>query len=122
NTPIGVLLMDQSVIAGIGNIFRAELLYRAAINPFRAGKEVGRASLKGIWNDARKLMRTAMEDRRIVTTRVKARPHRRGRAQDTEVHYVYRRGGKLCYVCGATIEKADMGGRTVYWCPVCQKV
>jgi len=121
NTPIGRLLMDQSVIAGIGNIFRAELLYRARISPFRPGKSVGRAPVKGIWRDARTLMRAAMEDRRIVTTRAKDRPHRRGRAEDSEVHYVYRRHGKPCFVCSATIKRTDMGGRTVYWCPVCQK-
>jgi endonuclease VIII len=120
-TPIGLLLMDQSVIAGIGNIFRAELLYRARISPFRAGKEVGRTAVKSIWRDAKTLMPAAMEDRRIVTTRAKDRPHRRGTAEDSEVHYVYRRQGKPCFVCGATIKRADMGGRTVYWCPVCQK-
>ncbi len=121
STPIGLLLMDQSVIAGIGNIFRAELLYRARISPFRPGKETSAASLRGIWKDAQTLMRVAMEDRRIVTTRAKDRPHRRGPVQDEEVHYVYRRHGKPCYVCGATIERKAMGGRTVYWCPVCQK-
>ncbi|MFY9939972.1 MAG: hypothetical protein WAK33_24020, partial [Silvibacterium sp.] len=61
NTPIGLLLMDQSVIAGIGNIFRAELLYRAGINPDRPGKEVGLPALRGIWKDARALMKKAME-------------------------------------------------------------
>jgi len=122
STPIGLLLMDQSVIAGIGNIFRAELLFRAGINPDRPGKEVGRPALRGIWKDAQALMKTAREDRRIVTTKAKDRPHRRGPALDDEVHYVYRRHGKPCYVCGATIERKDMGGRTVYWCPVCQKV
>jgi len=121
NTPIGLLLMDQSVMAGIGNIFRAELLYRARINPERAGKNTGAAALRSIWGDARKLMAAAMIDRRIVTTRAKDRPHSRAPVQDQEVHYVYRRHGKPCFVCGATIRKQDMGGRTVYWCPVCQK-
>lgn len=121
NTPIGLLLMDQSVIAGIGNIFRAELLYRAGTNPDRPGKEVGLPALRGIWKDARALMKMAMDDRRIVTTKSKDRPHRWGPVLDDEVHYVYRRHGKPCYVCGATIERKDMGGRTVYWCPVCQK-
>jgi endonuclease VIII len=120
-TPIGLLLMDQSVIAGIGNIFRAELLYRAHIHPERPGKEVGRPEMKSVWRDARALMAAAVEDRRIVTTRAKDRPHKRGPVQDDEVHYVYRRHGKPCFVCGATIKKEDMGGRTVYWCPQCQK-
>jgi endonuclease VIII len=126
NTPIGLLLMDQSVFAGIGNIFRAELLYRAKVNPERSGKAVGAAARRGIWRDAKTLMRAAMDDRRIVTTRAKDRPRRenvsgRGTVQDQDVHYVYRRHGKPCLVCGATIKKQDMGGRTVYWCPQCQK-
>lgn len=120
-TPIGLLLMDQTVFAGIGNIFRAELLYRARISPFRPGKDVDRTSLNGIWKDARKLMAAAMEDRRIVTTRPKDRPHPKGVAEDQEVHYVYRRQGKPCFVCGATIKREEMGGRTVYWCPECEK-
>jgi endonuclease-8 len=121
-TPIGLLLMDQTIFSGIGNIFRAELLYRARINPMRPGKEVGRETLKKIWREAKTLMRAAMDDRRIVTTRATDRPHPRGAVQDQEVHYVYRRHGKPCFVCGATIKKQEMGGRTVYWCPECQKV
>lgn len=121
NTPIGMLLMDQTIFSGIGNIFRAELLYRAKIHPMRPGKVAGAAALRGIWADAKKLMPAAMIDRRIVTTRAKDRSHPRGTAQDDEVHYVYRRHGKPCFVCGATIKKQEMGGRTVYWCPECQK-
>lgn len=120
-TSIGLLLMDQTIFAGIGNIFRAELLYRARINPERPGKDVPLSALEGIWKDAKTLMPTAMEDRRIVTTKPKDRPHPRGPVEDDEVHYVYRRHGKPCYVCGATIERETMGGRTVYWCPNCQK-
>jgi endonuclease-8 len=121
NTAIGLLLMDQTIFAGIGNIFRAELLFRTQINPGRPAKAVDRQSLRRIWRDAQKLMPAAMIDRRIVTTRAKDRPHSRGPVQDQEVHYVYRRHGKPCFVCGATIKKQDMGGRTVYWCPDCQK-
>jgi len=121
-TVIGQLLMDQRVFAGIGNVFRAELLYRARTSPFRAGKDVELAALQSIWKDAKALMLAAMDDRRIVTTKAKDRPHPKGVAEDDEVHYVYRRQGKPCWVCGATIKRAEMGGRTVYWCPECQKV
>jgi len=120
-TAIGLLLMDQRVFAGVGNKLRAELLFRARMSPFGIGKDVAHPALKGIWNDAKALMAAALEDRRIVTTRPKDRPHPRGVAQDDEVHYVYRRHGKPCFVCDATIKKTDIGGRTVYWCPDCQK-
>ena len=120
-TPIGVLLMDQSVLSGIGNIYRAELLYRARICPDRPGRDVSLQELRGIWKDAVALMHTGMEDRRMVTTRPKDRPHPRGKALREETHYVYRRQGKPCRVCDTKVESKAMAGRTVYWCPLCQK-
>ncbi len=120
-TPIGVLLMDQAVVSGIGNIYRAEFLYRARICPDRPGRELSTVELRGMWKDAVTLMRDGMEDRRMVTTRPKDRPHPRGTALKEEVHYVYRRQGKPCRVCETEIESKPMAGRTVYWCPTCQK-
>jgi endonuclease-8 len=113
--------MDQSVFSGIGNIYRAELLYRARLSPFQAGREVESKRVRAIWKDAVTLMQDGMIDRRIVTTRPKDRPHPRGPAERDEVHYVYRRKGKPCLVCGTAIRSQDMAGRTLYWCPLCQK-
>jgi endonuclease-8 len=120
NLPVGALLMDQTVFAGIGNIYRAELLYRARQNPFTAGKDTSEQTLKALWKDALKLMRDGMVDRRIVTTRPKDRPHPKGTAKRDETHYVYRRHGKPCFVCKTTIRRVQMAGRTLYWCPTCQ--
>jgi endonuclease-8 len=119
-TPIGALLMDQSIVSGLGNILRAELLYRARLSPFVAGAEVPGKVLAGIWKDAVELMAKAMVDRRIVTTRAKDRPHRTGEALDEEVHYVYRRKGRPCFVCGTAVAMKEMAGRNLFWCPVCQ--
>jgi endonuclease-8 len=120
NLSVGALLMDQTVFAGIGNIYRAELLYRARQNPFTAGKDTSEQTLKALWKDALKLMRDGMVDRRIVTTRPKDRPHPKGTAKRDETHYVYRRHGKPCFVCKTTIRRVQMAGRTLYWCPTCQ--
>lgn len=120
NLSIGALLMDQTVFAGIGNIYRAELLYRSKQNPFTAGKDVSEQTLKAIWKDAVKLMAGGMVDRRIVTTRPKDRPHPNGSARSEETHYVYRRHGKPCFVCHTPIRRVEMAGRTLYWCPTCQ--
>jgi endonuclease-8 len=120
-TPIGMLLMDQSVFSGIGNIYRAELLYRARLSPFRPGMDVEPKRVRAIWKDAVTLMPDGMIDRRIVTTRPKHRSHPRGPAERDEVHYVYRRKGKPCLVCATAIRSQDMAGRTLYWCPACQK-
>ena len=119
--PIAALLMEQDVIAGVGNIYRAELLYRARINPFVLGKDVPMEGLKKIWKDVGPLMRAGMVDRRIVTTLVKDRPHKTGQALKEEAHYVYRRQGKPCFVCGTKVMKMEgFAGRNLYWCPVCQ--
>jgi endonuclease-8 len=117
---IGELLMDQSVAAGVGNIFRAELLYRARLNPFAPGKEVEESTLRSIWKDAGVLMKAAMVDRRIVTTKPKDRPHSEGQALKEEAHYVYRRQGRPCFVCGTKILTKVVAGRNLFWCPVCQ--
>lgn len=121
NTPIGALLMDQSVIAGIGNIYRAELLYRAGMHPLKPGKDVDRLALKGIWRDAKKLLGDGVKNTRYVTTRPRDRPHKSGLVLEEELHYVYHRHGKPCFVCGTKINRAELAGRTLYWCPQCQK-
>ena len=119
-TPIATLLMDQSILAGIGNIYRAELLFRARLSPFRPGAEVGQPALEALWADACALMPDGMVDRRIVTTRREDRPHARGRALGEEAHYVYRRQGRPCFLCGTPIKTMDLGGRNLFWCPSCQ--
>jgi endonuclease-8 len=119
-TAVGLLLMDQSIVSGLGNIYRAELLFRARISPFRAGAEVGAEALTKIWKDASVLMPHGMVDRRIVTTKPADRPHATGEPLDEEVHYVYRRKGRPCFVCGAPVETQVMAGRNLFWCPMCQ--
>lgn len=119
-TAIGELLMDQSIVSGVGNIYRAELLFRAKVSPFQPGKDVPSAVVRGIWKEACALMPHGMVDRRIVTTRPKDRPHRKGDALNEEAHYVYRRQGQPCFSCGAKVETAVMAGRNLFWCPGCQ--
>ena len=120
--PIAALLMEQDVIAGVGNIYRAELLYRARQSPFTLGKDMPMDVLKKIWKDALPLMRAGMVDRRIVTTLAKDRVHKTGLPLKEEVHYVYRRNGKPCWVCGTKVMKMEgFAGRNLFWCPVCQE-
>jgi endonuclease-8 len=119
--PIGILLMEQDIMAGIGNIYRAELLFRARQSPFTPGREVAPAVLKQIWKEAAPLMRAGMVDRRIVTTLAKDREHKRGPVQVGDEHYVYRRNGQPCRICGTKVMKREgFAGRNLFWCPVCQ--
>lgn len=117
---IGELLMDQTLFAGVGNIFRAELLFRARLSPFHPGRDVSEEALRSIWKDAEELMPAAMIDRRIITTKPEDRPHPEGQALKEEAHYVYRRSGLPCFLCGTVVKKMEVAGRNLFWCPTCQ--
>jgi endonuclease VIII len=121
-TAIGALLMDQSVLAGVGNVYRAELLFRHGVSPFRPGRAVDAGLWRAMWADLVTLMRSGVRLGRIVTTRPEDRTRRRGRVQGDDAHYVYRRTGLPCRICGTGIRTELMAGRNLYWCPVCQAV
>lgn len=120
--PIGALLMDQKLIAGVGNIYRAETLFRLHINPYTPGKEV--TQLPAIWDDLVALMHEGVRAGRIDTVRPEHTPEAMGRDPRKDDHggevYVYRRAGMPCYVCGTPIVQAEMQGRNLFWCPGCQ--
>jgi endonuclease-8 len=118
--PIGQLLMDQSVLAGIGNVYRAEVLYRAGLSPFRAGRDVDRETWDALWSDVAQLMRAGVRAGRIVTTERADRSRRSGPATRADSHYVYRRDDLPCRRCGTPVRTQVMAARNLFWCPVCQ--
>ncbi len=119
-TAVGALLMDQSVLAGVGNVYRAELLFRHGVSPFRPGRAVDEDLWGRMWGDLVVLMRAGVRLGRIVTTRPEHRVRRRGPAVREDAHYVYRRTGEPCRICGTEVRTEVMVGRNLYWCPVCQ--
>ena len=119
-TPVGTLLMDQTVLAGVGNVFRAEVLFRHNLSPFRSGRDLAREEWEALWADLTALLRAGVRTNRIVTTRVEDRPRRTRRPTREESFYVYRRAGEPCRVCGATVRTEAMQGRNLFWCPTCQ--
>jgi formamidopyrimidine-DNA glycosylase len=119
-TPLGALLMDQTVIGGIGNVYRAELAFRARIAPGTPGRELTRDAVMAIWRDARALMRAGERSGRIVTTDPADRPHPSGAVRAGEQYYVYGRTGRPCRLCTTPIARGELAGRTVFWCPQCQ--
>ncbi|CAA9227752.1 MAG: Endonuclease VIII [uncultured Blastococcus sp.] len=121
-TAIGALLMDQSVLAGVGNVYRAELLFRHGVSPFRPGRAVDAELWQAMWADLVTLMRSGVRMGRIVTTRPEDRSRRRGAMARDDAHYVYRRTGLPCRICGTAIRTEVMVGRNLYWCPACQAV
>jgi endonuclease-8 len=112
--------MDQSVIAGVGNVYRNELLYRHLIDPHRPGTHVSADEFDAAWTDLVKLMKVGVSRGKIITIRKpddKGPPsYRPGRPRS----YVYRRAGDACRVCGDTIRTEVMEGRNLFWCPTCQ--
>jgi DNA-formamidopyrimidine glycosylase len=121
---IAALLMDQTVFAGVGNIYRAEALFRAGIDPYRLGREVGRAEFDVMWDDLVLLMRDGVRTGRIDTVREEHSPDALGRAKRRDRHggevYVYRRAGQDCHVCGDEVLGTELNGRNLFWCPTCQ--
>ncbi len=122
--PIATLLMDQSIIAGTGNIFRAEVLFRLGIDPLMPGNQLSSEQAWAIWHDMVFLMRLGVERGRIDTVRPEHEPEAMGRPPRVDDHggevYVYRRTGQECWVCGFPIQTRVIAGRNLFWCPSCQ--
>ena len=119
-TSLGALLMDQSVLAGVGNVYRAEVLYRAGLSPFRPGRDLTERLWEAMWEDLRTLLRAGVRAGHIVTTLREDRDRRSGPARREDRFYVYRRHGLPCRRCGTEVRTEVMVGRNLYWCPVCQ--
>lgn len=119
--PISAALLDQSVIAGIGNVYRSEILFRTGVHPLVPSKRLDRAAIEAIWREAVVQLKAGERSGRIVTTDPDdvGRPHRRD-IQAGERTYVYKRRGQPCRRCETEIERAEAGGRKVWWCPMCQ--
>lgn len=141
---VGLLLMNQDVVAGVGNIYRAEVLFRAEQSPTTPGRDVPDEVLRAMWDDLVVLMADGAAIGAIVTTRPvdrgdgtgsleEAAPEVRRRrvSQNTDAEpgavprdesfYVYQRDGQPCRVCGTEIARAEMAGRNLFWCPTCQR-
>ena len=123
--PIGELLMDQAVLAGIGNVYRAEVLFRHRIHPLRPGNTLRKAQWDSIWADLVELLAEGVRTGRIDTVRAEHTPEAMGRAPRVDDHggevYVYRRTGMECYLCGSKVRTEELAGRNSFWCPKCQR-
>jgi endonuclease-8 len=100
---VGDALLDQRLLAGIGNLWKAEALWEARVSPWRRLGEVDDSELRAVLEAAHTRMRTSVEG---------PRPQR----------HIYRRAGRLCPRCGGVVRSAPQGdnARTAYWCPSCQ--
>lgn len=121
---IGDLLLDQAVIAGVGNVYRVEVLFRQRIHPLRPGRTLRVGQWRAIWEDLQGLMAEGVRLGRIDTVRPEHTPEAMGRPPRADDHggevYVYRRTGQQCLVCERIIRTEVLLGRNLFWCPRCQ--
>jgi endonuclease-8 len=122
---VAALLMDQKVLAGVGNVYRAEVLFRHGVDPYLPGRELAYPTWQSMWADLRVLMREGVRTGRIDTVRPEHMPSAMGRPPRVDDHggevYVYRRAGMPCHVCGSEIRVAELAARNLFWCPECQR-
>jgi endonuclease-8 len=111
-TPIGVALMNQSILCGIGNVYKSEVLFLSGICPRDPVRSLDDGRLLELIRTARKWMRCNLD----------GYPRRTRRGLDGKRHWVYGRAGQPCFRCGLAIRLRRQGdaGRTTYWCPHCQ--
>ena len=120
--------MDQSVLSGIGNVYRAEILFRHGVDPMLPGRALPREAFDAMWAELVRLMARGVEEGRIDTVHVDdpvrfvpdetaATPGWRRTAGNV---WVYRRTDEPCYVCGTPVRTTVVDARNLYWCPTCQ--
>jgi len=123
-TPVGVLLMQQDVLAGVGNVYRAEVLFRHRVDPRLTGRDLDHDTWEAMWQDLVRLMHEGVRTGRIDTVAPEHEPAAMGRPPRVDDHggevYVYRRSGQPCLVCSAPVASAQVAGRNLFWCPQCQ--
>ncbi len=121
STPIGLLLMDQTVVSGIGNVYRAEMLFRARLNPHTPGSSLPAELVRGLWRDWAYLIEIGVRTGQMMTMDgLDDEQHRLALAHRDDRHWVYHRAGKPCRVCGTPIVVEIAAGRKLYYCPHCQ--
>lgn len=117
---IGALLMDQAVLAGVGNVYRAEVLFRHGIHPERRGRDLSRAEWEQMWADIVQLMAVGVDAGVMHVVKPEHDFGAPSYAVDRPRTYVYRRAGEPCRVCGTPVLHAVMDARNLFWCPGCQ--
>jgi len=115
----GLILMDQTVIAGIGNIYRSEILFEAGINPNRKVVKLKKDEIKKLFYQIKKVLRKAIKMRGTSDSDYRDTSGAPGRFH--KVLKVYRRDGKKCKKCANIIKRIKMGQRSVFYCSQCQK-
>ena len=120
-SPIGLVLMDQAIVAGIGNVYRAEMLFRAGLNPHTPANTLERVVLEELWDDWAHLLDIGIRVGQMITIDgLEGADYERALVERDERHWVYKLEGTPCKRCGTNILLEEIGARKLYWCPGCQ--
>jgi endonuclease-8 len=117
--PIAEVLLNQRVVAGIGNVFKSEVLFACRIHPATLVRELGPSDIQRIVDVSVKYLRANVAERGAPLGRMTT-----GRLNPDEPLWVYDRAGQPCFRCGGPIQSAATGpdARRTYWCDACQRV
>jgi DNA-formamidopyrimidine glycosylase len=119
--PIGAVLLDQSIVAGIGNVYRSELLFLEGIDPRRSADSLGTDTIATIWARAKRELRHGVEDGSIITVNPRDVGAATRKALPKQLRvYTYKRDHRPCLRCRTPITSTEMSGRRIWWCPNCQ--
>lgn len=118
---LGLLLLDQAFVAGIGNYLRSEILFVAGIHPERRPADLSPAERRALARAIRRVARRAYQTGGITNDAKRAAElKRRGLRRSAYRHYVFTRGEQPCFACRARVRRAEIGGRKLFFCPRCQ--
>jgi endonuclease-8 len=116
--PIGPALLDQTLFAGVGNVFRAEALFVHGIHPETSIPTITREQFDGLWGTLKRMLEVGLKEGRIMTVDETELGLRRRDLDRTNGRYVYRQ--EACLRCGSAVRRWDMAGRWSYACEACQ--
>lgn len=117
--PIKTVLLDQSIITGLGNIYADEVLFLSSVNPLVKACNLKDKELQSIIENSKKVLEKAISEGGTTIRSYTSDEGITGRFQNSL--YVHQREKEKCLTCGSTIEKIKVGGRGTYFCPKCQK-
>ncbi|HYD89860.1 MAG TPA: zinc finger domain-containing protein, partial [Flavobacterium sp.] len=119
NSAIKTVLLDQSLVAGLGNIYVDESLHRAGISPLRKASKLAVEEVKRLYESAREVLKEAVRAGGSSSKDYLRSSGKKGSFQNS--HAVYRRTGQPCFNCGEPIERVVINGRSTHYCLRCQR-
>jgi len=113
------LLLDQTIIAGLGNIYASEILFRAKLHPLKSGETIDASQAEELVSHTRKVLEEAIAHNGTTISDYKRVDEKSGEFQN--FLQVYDKEGQPCPICGDSIKRIVTGGRSAYYCERCQK-